>query len=991
MIHYKRRDYPGALALLDKSLNICFQRSVGRLPYYLLQSHKAAVLSAQGSHEKSHDILEDYIPSLNTATTNPLGDLELIETGKIVSHLLVISLHNLAVQLANLKRWDKAIEISARVLSLADSGLHQAQPVSRHFVYSHSASLRMGKTTNASLRSFLAAEPEPEIHQGKGKNSGSLNSSMDADTWSLNSSMDGPTEGRWNKWLSLAGQGRAVAPILIELTVPEVSSLPSLDDVPKTFKNYLKVLEAATDQFPKLDRMEVCPEEVLGTVSRAIVFFVDEASYSNSEVAAAERYGQIEKLLDEDLFEFCGQLRWDVKVYGILAKAYFYYNRLQDYENTVKNAQWALDMAKEQEGSGYHVAVCKLCIGACLIKAGQHEDAFSIGKEALTYCHGLSDAELQESNVRIQMEDILVGASHLMALAHIFLGNGKVSLKLSKIAKEHIKNTRYYGNRSSLQYTQISRVYEIAMSMNELVKDKNRFQSAQKQRGALWVDKISDVVPTKFVPGALHRNLPELYPERNQTSRRSHSAMSIDFILPAEEIVQEVVHAESCHRRIKSAAHVDSESNQGSKPKAVGRRYGWTGRYAAALNASSDQTGYEDPSAIASVSMTAPLSQHSSALSFLDHDHEQPRTGYSSTRPSRMQTSTGNKRSVSRARTASTPYGELLKSGVNAPPNPSMTGHQWVDELMHGKEEVRKLYAADSSSNMYFAKVYAKARDQNALTLNPLNKVMPKKQFVVGDHLRPQVGGARGPPSSGSNTPHLLRDWGPDPTLDLRRSFRHGSRSTMSGFPQVRSQTSLGLQSERPNTSINVDVSGSTDQQSLDSFDQAQCASLKLDMNELRVMKHMPYDSVVLKSAMGLFVSKVERNALLQDVDRYSNQKHMRPITATEWSAMGQHDRSRLRSSQTASSRTDLKSVSRPWYWSHAPEPSPFLHSEKGNRLAANKSYRVLPYGESLTPAAKQAYGTNGMVPFGTRSMQHVEVPQQDIVASAELGRKATT
>jgi tetratricopeptide (TPR) repeat protein len=980
LMQYKRGDYHGALELLNKALNTCLQHSVGKLHYCLLQSHKSVVLSAQDSHDKSHAILEEYLMSLNSATRNPLGDIKLIETEKIVSHLLVVSLHNLSTQLAYLKRWDEAIEITARVLSLMNSGVHRAQPISRMFVQAHAASLRMQKAGGSSFRLCASTEAteEKKAASGRSRRGGSLSSSMDLDSSSFNASMDAPREGRWNKWLAIAGQGRAVAPLVIDLPRPEVDDLASLDDVPsRGFKDYKGVLGASVQQFPKLDSMEVCPDEVLGTVSRAILQFVDEGLYSRSEVAAAERYEQIEKLLDEDLFEFCGQLRWDVQVYGIMSKAQFFYNRLQDYESAAKHAERALEKAKEQEmGSRYHVALCQLCIGACLLKAGHHDDAFIIGKEALTYCHGLSNDELQEPKVRVQMEDVLVGASQLMALAHIFLGNSKVALKLSKIAKEHIKYTSYFGNKSTVQYTQVSRVYEVAMSMDELAVDKNRFHIAPKREKS-WMPKTSSIVPTNFVPSALHRNLPELYPDTNQASRRTRSALSTDFTLPGEEVVHGVL-----NKKQESASPHDRSPERQADADAVRarRRYKWTGRYAAALNSSTDQVEFEDASAIASISMTAQLTQHPHGISFLEKPQPGGISALSSTSPSRGQTD--QRLNVKTARPGWTPYGHLAVSGPNVLPDPSFTGHRFVDELMHDKEEVRKRYASEPSSNVFFAKVYARARDQNSMLQDPMAKVIPQKNFVVGDHVRPQVGGAKAPTASGIGTgsqpPHLLRDWGPDPTLQLRRSTSTRLGTRLSKKPiAARSQTALGLQSRAIGNALDLDASCS----SMDSFEAARRESLKFDMNEVRVNKHRPYHSVVQQSALGLFVSREERSSLLENVDRHCREKKGQSLLGTIWPELEDKIHSDSRPLTTAKC-----SVSRPWHWSHAPEPSPFLHQGRGEKHS-NEHYRATPYGTSLTPAAQLAYGTNGMPALGRRSLQTVEISQRDIVASAELSR----
>ena len=977
-MHYKRGDFTAALELLDKALNTCLQRSVGRLPYYLLQSHKAVVLSLMGSHDKSHAILDEYIPTLHTATTNPLGDFELIETERVVSHLLVISFHNLAVQLTCLQHWDDAIEITARVLSLMDSGMHAAQPICRHFVHAHCASLRMPTAGSTGIYSYTSDRKEDRGEKGgRPTKSGSLDASMDSDFGVLNSGLDSRKEGRWNKWLALAGQGRAIAPLIIEIPAPEVGMLGILANVPsRGFKTHEKVLDAALEQFPKLESMETCPDEVLGTVSRAILHFAEEGSYSNSEVAAAERYEQIEKLLDEDLFEFSQQLRWDVQVFGIMAKAYFLYTRIQNYETALQHGKTALDIAIEQDqGSGYHVALCQLFIGACLLRAGNHDDAFDIGKEALKYCHGLSDEELQVPAMRIQMEDVLVGASHLMALAHIFLGNGKVALKLSKIAKEHIKNTSYYSNKTSLQYTQMSRVYEITMSMNELVKDKNKFQTTPK-RGALWVDKISSIVPTKFVPGALHRNLPELYPDRTHNLRGSRPISNIDFTLPSEEVVHEIVNKDAAVSRQEILTETESSK--------IKRRYSWTGRYASAASGEDDHPHIQDSGTIASISMATPLIRQSSAESFL----ENPRAGAFSavsSIPSRVQTGFSSQPN-SAPRISSTPYGQLATNGLTPPQDPSLTGHQFVDELMYGKEEMRRLYASTPSSNVYFAKVYAKARDQNSLLLDPLAKVVPEKRYVVGDHQRPQVGGPRAPASfnhsSSANKKHLMRDWGPDPTLDLRR-FSAVRLGTRSGRSKGRAKTALGVH-QHDAQQMDADVSGSTAHESLDSFEQARRELLKMDMNEVRVMKHVPFDSVVRQSAMSCFFSRSQRHTLMEELDKHNLQTRAQSVSGKRWPALQLAGKS----SDGGHAHSDARSsVSRPWHWSHAPEPSPFLHRVKGQKRS-NEHYRVLPYGQNLTPAGKLAYGTNGMPALGFRCMQTVQVSQSNIVASAALSRK---
>ena len=156
---------------------------------------------------------------------------------------------------------------------------------------------------------------------------------------------------------------------------------------------------------------------------------------------------------------------------------------------------------------------------------------------------------------------------------------------------------------------------------------------------------------------------------------------------------------------------------------------------------------------------------------------------------------------------------------------------------------------------------------------------------------------------------------------------------------------------------------------------------------------------------MGAFVSRGERDAILHDVDRYCIENNAHPVTATPWPEEDEQSQYRLRSSRstgssfnvqrereiqlssTADSQVNTRlyptaaktSVARPWYWTHAPE---YPTSSGQNKL------RVEPYGENLTPAAKQAYGSNGSAAFGVRSLGTVRISQQDIVNGAELSKK---
>jgi len=162
-----------------------------------------------------------------------------------------------------------------------------------------------------------------------------------------------------------------------------------------------------------------------------------------------------------------------------------------------------------------------------------------------------------------------------------------------------------------------------------------------------------------------------------------------------------------------------------------------------------------------------------------------------------------------------------------------------------------------------------------------------------------------------------------------------------------------------------------------DSLYGVQQSEHRVDLNETRLLQHEPFDSATRQSVLGLFSLPRERQELVSAMEQHSH----RPVTSYGWGEL-----------QKMKKTGDLRK-GRPFYWSHNPEPSVYLHSRRGEiPLKPNKHYRALPYGKNLTPAAEYAYGASSRTPsisLGHRSLQKVKMDPQMMTASAELAERS--
>ncbi|KAJ1492368.1 hypothetical protein T484DRAFT_1881010 [Baffinella frigidus] len=168
----------------------------------------------------------------------------------------------------------------------------------------------------------------------------------------------------------------------------------------------------------------------------------------------------------------------------------------------------------------------------------------------------------------------------------------------------------------------------------------------------------------------------------------------------------------------------------------------------------------------------------------------------------------------------------------------------------------------------------------------------------------------------------------------------------------------------------------------------------RLDMNALRVTKSEALQKTIASSALSLFASKRGRKMIM--------------------SAMEDHVGGEMPFLEDLKEREETRrrpdAVARPFYWSHAPEPSIYLHALPSHRrtsdrkpsqgesagagarggalrtATANRGYRATPFASGQTPAASQASGApNVRVPtLGARAHSNHRVAADVILLDGQ-------
>ena len=149
---------------------------------------------------------------------------------------------------------------------------------------------------------------------------------------------------------------------------------------------------------------------------------------------------------------------------------------------------------------------------------------------------------------------------------------------------------------------QVSRVYELALSMSEMV-EKHTVPFVPSTRTRLRTGKCSEILPSNFVPNALRRNLRNVSghmkyvetPARSRTASLHHA-----YIYGPEDLnsAQEKVGFPPSGGILDG--DIDFNKDPVSAPRTLpGRRYKWSGKYAmfnerAVLSPSSDHRNAEE-------------------------------------------------------------------------------------------------------------------------------------------------------------------------------------------------------------------------------------------------------------------------------------------------------------------------------------------------------------------------------------------------------------
>lgn len=229
----------------------------------------------------------------------------------------------------------------------------------------------------------------------------------------------------------------------------------------------------------------------------------------------------------------------------------------------------------------------------------------------------------------------------------------------------------------------------------------------------------------------------------------------------------------------------------------------------------------------------------------------------------------------------------------------------------------------------------------------------------------------------------VLRDWGPDPTDRLRASSRGITRRIRGDSPEEARQPA----NREPQSTKEAQQSTS---RRLDA-DHQDPARSRMNLNEVRVGKHLPLDRSTNGSALGMFHSAHARKGLVRELEKRVGWK----VQELDWSnELPQISAPAMTPSiqRVVREETEADAAKRPFYWSHPPEQS--LYSRHQPRpgglgmLKSNKHYRALPYGVGLSPAAKRAYAAAPRTPLiGNSAAQTMRVdPHLDVLA-AELSR----
>ena len=217
MIRFKASEIYESLELLDRALAVyeASAGAVGRLPFVLIQSHRACCFTMLSQHETAMRTLELLLPAFSSVAMLPMGKhATLLDAHDVIAHGLIVAVHNTAVSLTYLGRHDEAKNARVRSLSLLSVDDFPQQPMGRVLSYAYSACLHPSKPPE------LPHIVRPQTQKNTDRSVSFTDSNQLAETGGSGAGQGAAGSSSWRRWLAVVGEGDNLAPVWLHCPAP---------------------------------------------------------------------------------------------------------------------------------------------------------------------------------------------------------------------------------------------------------------------------------------------------------------------------------------------------------------------------------------------------------------------------------------------------------------------------------------------------------------------------------------------------------------------------------------------------------------------------------------------------------------------------------------------------------------------------------------------------------------------------------------------------
>jgi hypothetical protein len=217
MIRFRASEFYESLEFLDRALAVyeASAGAVGRLPFVLVQSHRACCFTMLSQHETALRTLELLLPAFSSVAMLPMGKhATLLDAHDVIAHGLVVAVHNTAVSLTYLGRHDEAKHARVRSLSLLSADDFPQQPMGRLLSYAYSACL------HPSMPPELPHIVRPQTQKNSDRSVSFTDSNKLAETGGSGAGHGAAATGSWRRWLAVVGEGDNLAPVWLHCPAP---------------------------------------------------------------------------------------------------------------------------------------------------------------------------------------------------------------------------------------------------------------------------------------------------------------------------------------------------------------------------------------------------------------------------------------------------------------------------------------------------------------------------------------------------------------------------------------------------------------------------------------------------------------------------------------------------------------------------------------------------------------------------------------------------